>query len=409
VKKLTLGLLLISVALAAPTGINTNQIRTAQPNAIDLAAPSVAEGNSLGVARSDHTHSITGVLPQLHGGTGSASVACGAGQVLTSDGTTYTCVSAGLTTYARASVPACDGSKISSEIVVHDAGQPDETWVCELTAAAAYMWTVYAQVPNSTVQVMSGSGMQFVTVGGTFTPAYMNGQVFCSVSLTSTQAGPATSSGCRRDTPDYCGAGCTGSFKIGAMYLAVGATSRFTRVRLELSGTPWPMLQPCVGSTPASCTANITSGQRVMQYGSPYAYASWPVAWSSGGSGASLQIGVLWDTYGSVYSVQVASPYNKVFQTNQFVRSGDLKISLDAAARNAWLPGWNASLGPAPTGVNAASYYWMVYTWDGAYGTPWTSTVNAPWTYGAGWGAWEAEAQAPVTNYTVRAAGVWDD
>lgn len=52
--------------LAAATGFSTQQARTAAPGSVNLAGVSATEGSSLAFARADHTHSITGAVPDAN-------------------------------------------------------------------------------------------------------------------------------------------------------------------------------------------------------------------------------------------------------------------------------------------------------------------------------------------------------
>lgn len=77
-KKTLLGIagivVLTTVAgIAATTGLTTQQIRTAVPVPINLSGIPADAGTSLSVAPADHSHSITGVLPIVNGGTGTTT------------------------------------------------------------------------------------------------------------------------------------------------------------------------------------------------------------------------------------------------------------------------------------------------------------------------------------------------
>lgn len=94
--KLSCLLVLVSLSTsAATTGINTTQTVTAAPSIINLSVTSPAEGNSLAHARADHVHGVTGQLAEGNGGTGAGAIVC-TNQFVTSNGVTYSCVTATL-------------------------------------------------------------------------------------------------------------------------------------------------------------------------------------------------------------------------------------------------------------------------------------------------------------------------
>jgi hypothetical protein len=88
-----LGVLVVAVLTGATTGISTQQVRTAAPGVVNVSGVTAAEGSSLAVCRADHTHSLSGTLPQANGGTGAGALTCSAGQHLTSNGAAYSCSS----------------------------------------------------------------------------------------------------------------------------------------------------------------------------------------------------------------------------------------------------------------------------------------------------------------------------
>lgn len=73
------------------TGINTTQTVTAAPTYVNLSSVAASEGTSLGLARANHAHSLSGTLPQALGGTGAGALTCLAGNFITSNGTAYSC------------------------------------------------------------------------------------------------------------------------------------------------------------------------------------------------------------------------------------------------------------------------------------------------------------------------------
>jgi hypothetical protein len=339
--------IIAALLLTAPTGINANQIRTVQPSAVNLSTSSVAEGNSIGLARADHAHSLTGILPQASGGTGSGSVTCAAGQVLTSDGTGYSCVSAGLTVYARASVPACDGTKLANEVVVHDVGQPDETWVCELTAAAAYQWTSYAQVPNSTAQVMA-DGTVVVTVGISSSSG---------LTITGTAAGAPT-------TVIYDADASANEDLSVVQFVAVGATKRFTSVDFKITDPlrhsrcwyygAWSInfANDSNSTAPTSCCA------RTPNFVPTYHR-------STTGGGDSPTGG--WSATTGVHVPVVYSDYALSWGYTPWGRSGSVSWVYNASEWTYWPKGWRQYGSapmlpePAPTGVDASQFYWISF------------------------------------------------
>lgn len=67
-----------SEVIAAATGITANQIQTGAPSDLVLTNSSNTEGTSLGMARKDHGHAVSGTLSISHGGTGVGALAQGA-------------------------------------------------------------------------------------------------------------------------------------------------------------------------------------------------------------------------------------------------------------------------------------------------------------------------------------------
>jgi hypothetical protein len=86
---LALALFLLTGATGA--ALTARQILTAAPSAVNLNSVAASEGTSTGMARADHTHSLSGTLPQTRGGTGAGALTCTAKQGITSDGTLYSC------------------------------------------------------------------------------------------------------------------------------------------------------------------------------------------------------------------------------------------------------------------------------------------------------------------------------
>jgi hypothetical protein len=311
-----------------------------------------------------------------------------------------------LPTYTRAGSPSCGVTWLSKEIRVHDAGTADETWVCEIDYVGGYNWASYSQVSPA-----ADGALAVVTVGAVFTDTPSGG--FCIPSIVSTQAGAAVSGGCQRIVAGGCNTIPASNlyYKQGMMYLAVGYTAQFNRVHLEFGGKPWPMnvveMHGPLAVPP--WTANYPTGHRVyMQGGGPYPLGMWPVGWVTGGSSPQNLSGTRYGTYGTVSGTrQLQGPYAIYYQSNQFTRSGDLKWALSAAQRAAWTMGWNATLGPTPSGVTVGNYYWVLFTYDGGYSTPWTR--NTPWEHCTD-SVWDPEAISPTTShFSVLATEVYDD
>jgi hypothetical protein len=348
---------------AAPTGINANQIRTAQPNAVNVSGVSVAEGNSIGVVRADHQHPLVGILPQASGGTGSSDLTCPTGQVLTSNGTIYTCIAAAISVYTRATVPTCDATTLAREIRVHDTGQADETWACVLRDAT-YIWASFSQAANSTVAIMP-NGTLFVTAGGTFTA------VGHALTRSGTVLGPA-SSYFGKTWGGWAG-NCTPFeplvYNGGAISFSVGSTTQFNRVRVRMDGQPWTIMAPSptytywgwqhaeVGSsfqTTPYATQNIIGGQKYFHV--------------KPGSGVNIPF-----TY--VGTVQLAYGFTDSqfgpWLFNTFGNSGEIRWTLSTFNRGQWTKGWSTATtgGSAPAGINTDDYYWIsiYYVMGGAY------------------------------------------
>jgi hypothetical protein len=343
--------LILTLLLTAPTGINTNQIRTAQPNTLNASGVSVAEGNSIGLARADHQHGISGTLQQVHGGTGSGSVTCPAGQVLTSTGGVVSCTSAGISTYTRATVPTCDAAQVSKEILVHDTGQADETWVCELRDAT-YIWATYSQAPNSTAQVMA-NGTEFVTVGCS---------TWTGTTCTATAVGPASSMLYSLSADNH------------TLYitLAIGSTAPFTEVDIVggsgRTHAAWGMQ---VYGTPAIDFG--ANGGGTSDYNpATDPQLGWPVqytAWKPGMSSNCAFVTTLPSTTG-FFNSQLIPAWSGAYWSykwDPFNRSGTFKFTPQAA----WVKGWNGHCQvptalPTPTGFPtgkvAADYYWLTFS-----------------------------------------------
>ncbi len=96
--------------MATGAGVNANQIRTAAPSSVDLAASANAEGTSTSLARADHAHAPTGVLPVAHGGTGAATAS--ANQVLAGP-TTGSAAAPAFRALVAADLPAGTGTVTS--------------------------------------------------------------------------------------------------------------------------------------------------------------------------------------------------------------------------------------------------------------------------------------------------------
>jgi hypothetical protein len=346
-----------STAMAAPTGIGANQIRTAQPNAVDMSGVAVAEGNSLSASRADHTHPITGILQPAHGGTGVSNLNCPAGQVLTSNGSVFSCVAAAISAYARASVPACDATTAAQEIRVHDAGQSDETWVC-IRRDTTYAWSTYSMAANSNAAVMA-DGTLIATVGVVWTSA-PSGDA-CVNQLTSVSTlGAAHSGECVNPRTDVYG---TYTWRSTAMWMAVGATNKFYGAEIRLTGSIPVTFGPA--STPDNYQCGAGGGEDVCNYDTPYDVVGYSRMYPCALNSTTCWIGATTYTGWRHYSaVNTVSSRKLIIKSSPMTASGTV-IWSSAAGVNAitWNKGWNLiradNVNP-PAGINADDYYWVV-------------------------------------------------
>jgi hypothetical protein len=101
---LTSLVLLAAFAVEAQTKFTANNISTAAPPAgsVALGAGSPAAGTALTMMRSDATLTVTGTLPETRGGTGAGTLSCGGVNptALSSNGSSYACTLIPLTTFS---------------------------------------------------------------------------------------------------------------------------------------------------------------------------------------------------------------------------------------------------------------------------------------------------------------------
>jgi hypothetical protein len=160
----------------------------------------------------------------------------------------------------------------------------------------------------------------------------------------------------------------------------------------------WPITPQVNCTTPSIIYGVYTS--RAESLDVPYAAAGMPISVTthSGGALASGAQG----TYGSQGYLNTNGRWD--YGSNPFQTSGTWSWPLSAGQRAAWTRGWNATYGPAPSGITTGDYYWVSFQ-DGL-----TPSISTYAIWGSNVGSWcNTTAQQPVSGFSVQTTGVWDD
>lgn len=205
-------MLLLAMLLAGATGFSTQQARTAAPGAVNLSGVASAEGSSLGFARADHTHGLTGALgdgnlSSSYSGVGVCSANTWASTLARN--AAPTCTQPGFSnlsgTASTAQVPSLDASKITTGTLPQARGG---TGAGALTCSAGDFITSNGTAQSCATPTTGGVTNQGTSSAGPTSCSHITNSTILSITASATGnyflAGIANTTPATGDTATLC-------------------------------------------------------------------------------------------------------------------------------------------------------------------------------------------------------------